>query len=144
GLLMIVLGGWSAWLRWRGRLWNSRPFLRFTLLMGPAGLLAILAGWFTTEIGSQPWTVYGILRTADSVSDHSATQLGITLGLFIVVYMAVFGAGAGYVLRLIRVGPERLGDESDQGGPGQARQPMRPLSAASEPSQEYHTPHAED
>ncbi len=139
GLLMIALGTWGAWLRWRGRLWDNRVFLRFALWMGPTGLLAILAGWFTTEIGRQPWTVYGIMRTADSVSDHSATQLGITLILFIVVYMVVFGAGAGYVLRLIRVGPEPLSEESDEGGPGQSRQPMRPLSAASEPGEAYHT-----
>ncbi|MDB5842310.1 MAG: bacterial Cytochrome Ubiquinol Oxidase family protein [Herminiimonas sp.] len=132
GLLMIALGLWGTWLRWRGTLWRSRLFLRFALCMGPAGLIAILAGWFTTEIGRQPWTVYGVLRTADSVSAHGATQLGLTLVLFVLVYFAVFGTGAAYVLRLIRVGPVlHEGQLPKPGGPGRERQPMRPLSAAS-------------
>jgi cytochrome d ubiquinol oxidase subunit I len=72
GLLMIVLGVWSAFLRRHGRLYTSRAFLRFALAMGPAGIVAILAGWYTTEIGRQPWVVYGIMRTAEGVSTHSA------------------------------------------------------------------------
>jgi len=133
GVLMIALGLWSAWLRWRKRLWDTRPFLRFAVLMGPAGVIAILAGWYTTEIGRQPWTVYGLLRTADAVSAHGAVQLGVTLIIFIAVYCAVFGTGIAYLLRLIRVGPESHSPGYDpDGGPGQERQPMRPLSAASE------------
>ena len=134
GLLMIVLGVCSAWARFRGRLYTSRPFLRFALAMGPAGIVAILAGWFTTEIGRQPWVVYGVMRTADGVSAHSATQLGITLVLFVVVYLTVFGAGAGYVLRLIAHGP--VSEETTApvpGGPGRPRQAMRPLSGAPDP-----------
>ena len=83
GLLMILAGVWSLWLRWRGSLYRSRPFLYFCLWMGPSGLIAILAGWFTTEIGRQPWVVYGLMRTADGVSMHSAAQLGLTLVLFL-------------------------------------------------------------
>ncbi|WP_292932542.1 cytochrome ubiquinol oxidase subunit I [Noviherbaspirillum sp.] len=133
GMLMILLGLWSLWLRWRGKLWESRSFQRFTLCMGPAGLVAILAGWFTTEIGRQPWTVYGLLRTADAVSAHGALQLGVTLSIFLVVYFAVFGTGIGYLMRLVRVGPEsHEGDYPEDGGPGQDRTPMRPLSAATE------------
>jgi cytochrome d ubiquinol oxidase subunit I len=131
GMLMIALGVWSAWLRWRGTLWRSRAFLRCALWMGPSGLVAILAGWYTTEIGRQPWTVYGLLRTQDAVSAHGATQLGITLVLFVVIYFAVFGAGTGYVLRLIRVGPQaHEGERIEHGGPGRERTPARPLSAA--------------
>ncbi|CAI2537232.1 Cytochrome d ubiquinol oxidase subunit 1 [Serratia ficaria] len=63
GMLMILLGVVSVWLRWKGRLYQSRPFLWFALLMGPSGLIALLAGWFTTEIGRQPWVVYGVMRT---------------------------------------------------------------------------------
>ncbi|MGZ3253213.1 MAG: cytochrome ubiquinol oxidase subunit I [Burkholderiaceae bacterium] len=133
GMLMIALGFWSAWLRWRGTLWSSRPFLRVALLMGPAGVIALLAGWYTTEIGRQPWTIYGLLRTSDAVSAHSATQLGVTLVLFILIYIAVFGTGIGYLFRLIRVGPvPNEGGHVEQGGPGQERNPMRPLSASSE------------
>jgi cytochrome d ubiquinol oxidase subunit I len=133
GMLMILLGLWSAWARWRGRLYSSRPLLRFALCMGPAGVIAILAGWFTTEIGRQPWVVYGVMRTADAVSPHGATELGVTLALFVVVYLVVFGAGLVYMLRLIAAGPAPAdATATSQGGPGQPRQPMRPLSAASD------------
>jgi cytochrome d ubiquinol oxidase subunit I len=140
GSLMIVLGLWSAWLRWRGTLWHSRAFLRFALWMGPTGIIAILAGWFTTEIGRQPWTVYGLLRTSDAVSAHGAGQLSITLAIFIVVYFAVFGTGVGYLMRLVRQGPTyHEGRLQPDGGPGQERTPMRPLSAATEPDEERPT-----
>ena len=131
GMLMILLGVLALRARWRGTLYHSRPLLRFALWMGPAGIIAILAGWFTTEIGRQPWIVYGVMRTADGVSSHGAVQLGITLALFVVVYFVVFGAGAVYLLRLIAKGPElHEGDSPVPGGPGQPRQAMRPLSAA--------------
>jgi cytochrome d ubiquinol oxidase subunit I len=131
GVLMIVLGIWALWLRRGQRLYRHRGFLRLALCMGPAGLVAILAGWMTTEIGRQPWVVYGLMRTADAVSPHSAGQLGFTLALFVVVYFLVFGAGVAYMLKLIRVGP-RADEEAatPDGGPGQDRHPMRPLSAA--------------
>lgn len=137
GLLMIALGIWSALLRRRNALYTCKPFLRFALLMGPAGLVAILAGWFTTEIGRQPWTVYGLLRTSEAVSAHSATQLGITLVLFVLIYIIVFGMGFVYLLRLIGIGPKlNSGQHVDSGGPGQERQPMRPLSAVTKASAE--------
>jgi cytochrome d ubiquinol oxidase subunit I len=132
GVLMIALGLWSAWLRWRGKLMTSRPFLYCALAMGPSGLVAILAGWYTTEIGRQPWTIYGILRTADAVSNHGVLQLSITLILFVLVYFAVFGTGIAYLMRLIRIGPAHHEQYTGHGGPGQERQPMRPMSAASE------------
>lgn len=106
GTLMILLGIYSAWNRWRDQLYASRPFLKFALFMGPAGLIAILAGWYTTEIGRQPWVVYGLMRTADAVTPHSVTEVGITLILFICIYLAVFGTGVTYMLRLIKVGPK--------------------------------------
>lgn len=133
GLLMILTGVWSLWLRWRGRLYQTRPFLHLCLWMGPAGLLAILAGWFTTEVGRQPWVVYGLLRTADAVSGHGALQMGVTLALFVVVYCAIFGVGISYVLRLVRKGPVSAeGRLPSPGGPGQPRTSARPLSAPDE------------
>ncbi|MGZ3236131.1 MAG: cytochrome ubiquinol oxidase subunit I [Burkholderiaceae bacterium] len=133
GILMIALGVWSAWLQWRAGIWACRPFLYFALLMGPAGVMALLAGWYTTEIGRQPWTIYGLLRTSDAVSTHGTTQLGITLVLFVLIYIAVFGTGIGYLFRLIRVGPmQQENGPHGHGGPGQERNPMRPLSASSE------------
>lgn len=106
GFLMIGLGLWAAWSRWRGHLYESRNLHRFALAMGPAGLVAILAGWFTTEVGRQPWVVYNVMRTADAVSPHGPYEVGLTLLLFIAVYFIVFGAGTVYVLKLIGKGPK--------------------------------------
>jgi cytochrome d ubiquinol oxidase subunit I len=109
----------------------ARAFLRMALAMGPAGLLAVLAGWITTEVGRQPWVVYGVLRTADGVSPHGALPLALTLGLFVVSYLFVFGVGIAYVLRLVRKGPEAFdAGRPPEGGPGRERTPMRPLSVA--------------
>jgi cytochrome d ubiquinol oxidase subunit I len=133
GLLMILVGLWGTWLRYRGRLFASRPFLHLAVWMGPSGILAILAGWYTTEIGRQPWIIQGLMRTADASSGHSFAQMSLTLALFVVVYFALFGAGIGYMLRLVRKGPKTdEGQEVTLGGPGQPRTPSRPLSAADE------------
>ena len=134
GVMMVVAGVWSLLLRRRGRLHQSRPFLRYVLWMGPSGLVALLAGWFTTEIGRQPWVVQGLLRTADAVSPHGVEQMTLSLALFVVIYFAVFGVGALYVLRLVARGPARVFDQrpAEEGGPGRQRTPARPLSAADE------------
>jgi cytochrome d ubiquinol oxidase subunit I len=128
GFLMLLLGLWGAWARWRRQLYGSKLFLRFAVLMGPAGLLAILAGWLTTEIGRQPWVVYGAMRTKDAVSDHSALELSITLVVFIVMYLTVFGTGIGYMLKLVAKGPKELGEYPPE-PEGQTGRPARPLSA---------------
>jgi cytochrome d ubiquinol oxidase subunit I len=131
GLLMIALGVWSVVLRHRERLYTSRAFLRFATTMGSAGIVAILAGWYTTEIGRQPWLIHGVMRTAEGVSPHGAGQVGFTLLVFLVVYLVVFGAGTVYALRLIAAGPSYDDVHAPpEGGPGEPRQPMRPMSAA--------------
>jgi cytochrome d ubiquinol oxidase subunit I len=130
GMLMLLLGVWALWLRWRRRLYENRAFLRFALLMGPSGSIAILAGWMTTEIGRQPWVVYGVMRTKDAVSNHSALALSSTLILFIVMYCAVFGTGISYMLKLAAKGPHASGDGAVEHEKGQALRPARPLSAA--------------
>lgn len=137
GMLMIAVGLWSLWLRWRGKLYDTRLFHRVALVMGPSGLIAILAGWFTTEIGRQPWVVYGLMRTADASSNHDVGQMSFTLALFVLVYFAVFGVGFGYMMRLVRRGPASA-DPHNHGGPGQKRTPARPLSAASQETPEDH------
>ncbi|ACM31256.1 cytochrome ubiquinol oxidase subunit I [Rhizobium rhizogenes] len=131
GMLMLLLGVSGLWIRWRKRLFDTPWFLRFAILMGPTGLIAILAGWFTTEIGRQPWIVYGVMRTKDAVSNHSALTLSTTLVVFIVMYVAVFGTGISYMLKLVAKGPQPHHDDGH--GPdedGQSRRPARPLSAA--------------
>jgi cytochrome d ubiquinol oxidase subunit I len=135
GMLMALTGALSGLLRWRGTLYKSRYFLHLCLWMGPSGVLAILAGWITTEVGRQPWVVYGFMRTAHATSNQPASQVGVTLALFVIVYFAVFGAGISYMMRLVRKGPV-LGEGAtkDGGGPGTQRTPSRPLSAALETS----------
>ncbi|WP_311749020.1 cytochrome ubiquinol oxidase subunit I [Proteus terrae] len=104
GMLMILVGVWGTWLRYKKKLYESKAFLRLTFLMAPSGLIAILAGWFTTEIGRQPWVVYGIQRTRDAVSAHGEMHMSISLLIFLVVYSSVFGVGYAYMLKLIRKG----------------------------------------
>src|SRR5262245_6403559 len=128
GLLMLLLGLWGALARWRGALYQWRLLHRFAVLMGPSGLVAILAGWMTTGIGRQRWGAYGVMRTSDAVSNHSALALSTTLIVFIVMYTAVFGTGIGYMLKLVAKGPEPFDDHA----PEAAGRPARPLSAVAD------------
>jgi cytochrome d ubiquinol oxidase subunit I len=129
--LMLLLGVAGLWLRWRGELFTSRPFLLASLVMAPAGLLAIIMGWVTTEVGRQPWVVYGLLRTSDAVSKHSVLAMSVSLVAFVVVYICVFGTGITYMLKIVAVGPDAEGGggiPADGDLPG--NRPARPLSAA--------------
>ncbi|HEK2943070.1 TPA: cytochrome ubiquinol oxidase subunit I [Proteus mirabilis] len=110
GMLMILVGVWGTWLRYKKKLYQSNLFLRFTFLMAPSGLIAILAGWFTTEVGRQPWVVYGIQRTRDAVSAHGEMHMGISLLIFLIVYGSVFGIGYAYMLKLIHKGAPEVQD----------------------------------
>ncbi|CCG86555.1 cytochrome ubiquinol oxidase subunit I [Erwinia piriflorinigrans] len=133
GMLMILVGVLSLWMRRGQRIYTSRPFLWFVLLMGPSGLIALVAGWITTEIGRQPWVIYGLLRTRDAVSLHSNLQMAISLIVFLVVYFSVFGIGYTYLANLIKKGPqEGEGGHTPEGGPGTSHTPSRPLSAVQE------------
>ncbi|OBA00755.1 cytochrome ubiquinol oxidase subunit I [Halomonas sp. G11] len=131
GVLMILLAIVGNALRIKGRLYRSRRLLLFTLGMGPAGLVALLAGWFTTEVGRQPWVVYGLLRTADAASAHNAVHLSISLAAFVVAYLAVFGTGVIYMMRLVNKGPSDSPSHT-LGGPGHQHTPARPLSAVND------------
>jgi cytochrome d ubiquinol oxidase subunit I len=105
GLLMALFGLVGLWLRWRGTLYESAWFQRAALVMGPSGFVAVLAGWITTEVGRQPYTVYGLLRTAESMSPIDAPAVATSLLAFVVVYLLVFGAGVFYLLHLMRRPP---------------------------------------
>lgn len=128
GMLMILVGGLSLLMRWRGRLYDQAWFLRLALVMGPSGFVAVLAGWFTTEVGRQPYLVYGLLRTSDGVSPIDALAVGTSLAAFAVVYFVVFGAGIYYLLRLMGQPPR-----ADEPGP-QGDAPLRAAGIASVPS----------
>jgi cytochrome d ubiquinol oxidase subunit I len=87
--------------------------------MAPTGFVAVLAGWITTEVGRQPWTVYGLLATADSAAPLQAPAVASSLVAFVLVYFAVFGAGTFYLLRLMRRPPE-AGPRIQELGPTRA------------------------
>ncbi|MFP6841959.1 MAG: cytochrome ubiquinol oxidase subunit I [Acinetobacter sp.] len=106
GMLMLLLALMALVLRKNNKLFENKWLHRFAFVMGPSGFIALLAGWFTTEVGRQPWVVYGVLRTKDALSPVSAEQVGLTLIIFVVVYCVVFGIGIYYMLKLMHKGPE--------------------------------------
>ncbi len=132
GLVMLAVVAVSWWLRWRRELYDARWYLVLCVLASPLGFFAVLAGWATTEVGRQPWTVYGLLRTADSVSP-SLTGLDVALSLlgYSLVYLLVFAAGIVLILRIVRAGPAGPGEEpEDEIESGRPRQPVIALPVA--------------
>jgi cytochrome bd ubiquinol oxidase subunit I len=106
GFAMAGLGLWSLFARVRGRLYEWPLLHRVALAMGPSGFVAVLAGWVVTEVGRQPFTIYGLLRTAESASPLDAPAVAASLASFAVVYFVVFGAGVVYLLRLMAKPPQ--------------------------------------
>ncbi len=123
GTLMLVIGLWSLVARWRRRLFDWPALHRAALVMGPSGFVAVIAGWVTTEVGRQPYTVYGLLRTADSVSPLAAPAVAMSLVAFVIVYFAVFGIGTWYVLKL-------MGKPPHPGEPDVAEVEQAPIRSA--------------
>jgi cytochrome bd ubiquinol oxidase subunit I len=105
GMLMFALGLFSLVARLRRRLYQWRLLHGFALLMGPAGFVAVIAGWVTTEVGRQPWVIYGLLRTRDAVSPIAAPGVTGSLIAFVIVYFTVFAAGTYYILQLMARAP---------------------------------------
>jgi cytochrome d ubiquinol oxidase subunit I len=130
GVLMLVLGWVGAWLWARGRLFTTRWYLDVAQYAWPMGFIAVLAGWYVTEIGRQPWVAYGILRTADAASPVTGAQVLTSLILFVLVYGVIFSLGIYYINRLINHGPSGAAATTPEG------LPSRPLSAAGEAAHE--------
>jgi len=107
-IAMFILASASLWLRWRGKLFSTRWFLIALVCMTPSGILATLGGWYTAEIGRQPYVIYGLLRTVDAVSPVSAETLLTSLIAFVVIYSIFFTAFLFFVFRAIRRGPGEL------------------------------------
>ncbi|WP_408744254.1 cytochrome ubiquinol oxidase subunit I [Acetobacter indonesiensis] len=124
GVLMALAGLYSLWLRWRGALWNSKLLQRAILIMTPAGFIALLCGWVTTEVGRQPFTVYGLLRTVDSASPVPSASIWGTLVIFVIVYAIVFASGISILLRGFAQEPH-----SNETGPD-PRHPQRAAAMA--------------
>jgi cytochrome d ubiquinol oxidase subunit I len=134
GMLMLGLGVWSLVARYRGTLYDSEWLHRAAVVMAPSGLIAVLAGWITTEVGRQPYTVYGLLRTADSAAPLDAAAVGASLVAFVIVYFAVFGAGTFYLIRLMGKLPETRHPEWDDDMDG----PIRTAGITPGPTQGDH------
>ncbi len=122
GLLMIATGVIALILHFKKRLFDTRWFQYWCMALTPSGFIAVLAGWFVTEVGRQPWIVYGLLRTADATSPVLGTSIAISLTAFVIVYAFVFGAGIYYILKLIGKGPESL--ETAYGDHGIGKPPI--------------------
>lgn len=117
GFLMLGLGLASLYARWRGTLYDKSWLHWYALAMGPAGFIAVLAGWITTEVGRQPFTVYGLLRTTESASPLQASSVGTSLLAFVVIYFVVFGMGVLYILHLMAHPPHEAATGPEEGVP---------------------------
>ncbi len=129
GLLMLalVITGLVLWRR--GRLFETDWYLRLCTWAGPIGFLAVLAGWTTTEVGRQPWVVYGLMRTSEAVTPSLKTgDVWLSLAGYVISYLFIFGLGLLMLQRLVRIGPAPGADEEYQ----HAHRPARPLSAATD------------
>ena len=111
GIMMVLTGVIAAVLFFRKRLFNTRWFQWWCMALTPAGFIAVLAGWFVTEVGRQPYVAYGVMKTADAVSPVIGPHVALSLLAFIVSYTFVFGAGSYYILRLIAKGPGTTEEE---------------------------------
>ncbi len=105
GMLMLFTALAGLYLLKTGKLDSNKNYLRLCLLMGPTGFIAVIAGWFTAEVGRQPYTVYGLLKTIDSTSPVTANSVGMSLIVFVFTYIVVFSAGLYYILKLMNKGP---------------------------------------
>src|SRR5271168_3956247 len=129
GLIMFAVSWFGNWLRWRGKLEATRWFLWVALLSVPTGFVAVLCGWFTAEVGRQPWVVYGLLRTKDAVTPSLATgDVLFSLLAYIAVYAVIYSFGLHYIYRLLRDGPAAA--EEGPGDSSLARVPAVAMQAA--------------
>jgi cytochrome d ubiquinol oxidase subunit I len=128
GLVMLGLAWLGSYLSFKHRLAYIRPLLWLTFLSFPLPFIAIITGWFTAEVGRQPWVVFGVLRTADAMTPFLTTRAAtISLVIFCAVYAFIFLFGTFYIYRLIRTGPRSKLFETSH-----LAVPNRPMSLAGE------------
>ena len=131
GVIMLLVAVVGQFLRLRGRLWEAGWFLRLCPWVAPLGFIAVIAGWTTTEVGRQPWTVYGLLRTADSVSPSlTGTDVAWSLALYIVVYLIMFPTGIAFMAGLVRRGPQAQEQEPEMIESGRPNRPFENAARA--------------
>ena len=121
GFLMLGVGMWSLFARWRGKLYDWRWLHRAALVMGPSGFVAVIAGWITTEVGRQPYVIYNLIRTSEAASPLDAPAVAASLLAFVLVYFAVFGAGVWYILHLMHKPPHAMETGVKRGDKGPIR-----------------------
>ncbi|HXD44378.1 MAG TPA: cytochrome ubiquinol oxidase subunit I [Pseudolabrys sp.] len=115
-MLLVAIAG-QILMRWSGRLWRSDGFLRLCQWFSPLGFVAVIAGWVVTEVGRQPWTVYGLMRTADSVSPSlTGADVAISFALYVIVYLVMYPTGIAFMAGLVRRGPAAA-EEPDEPSP---------------------------
>lgn len=131
GFALLILGLWGLFLWWRGRLDQPGLFHRLAVPGGSLGFIAVITGWIVAEVGRQPYTVYGVLRTADSLSPVEAGQVAFSLLVFMIVYAIIFTAGTIYMGRIATRG------FTDDGYEPPARAPGSPLAAVVDPAELY-------
>jgi cytochrome d ubiquinol oxidase subunit I len=119
---LVLLGGW---LRWRGRLYDTPLFLQLAQFAAPLGFVAVIAGWCVTEVGRQPWTVYGLLRTAQSVSPSlTGRDVAISLAGYMLVYLLIYPLGLQLMLRIVREGPGHSAEHASKIEAGRPEAPV--------------------
>lgn len=111
GTLMVLIALWGLYLYYKKKIFYSKIFHLACAAMLPSGFIAVIAGWFVAEIGRQPYTAYGIIRTSHSISPVIGPQVLLSLIIFVVAYFFIFGAGVTYIFHLLKKGP--LTSETD-------------------------------
>jgi len=125
-MLALTVCSWWVWAH--GALDRARWFHRLCEAASPLGFVAVIAGWVTTEVGRQPWTVYGLLRTNDSVTPSlTGSDVLASLIVYVIAYVVIFGVGGYFMVRFLRAGPV---DKAPDAGRRAQRTPARPMSAA--------------
>jgi cytochrome bd ubiquinol oxidase subunit I len=132
GLLMLAIAMAGNALRAQGRVFSHRLFLQICRASAPLGFIAVLAGWVTTEVGRQPWTVYDLLRTAASVTPSlTGWNVALSLAGYAIAYLIIYPSGLLVMAYLVRRGPSDTGQRAPVEG-GQPRSPTRPVTETAE------------
>jgi cytochrome d ubiquinol oxidase subunit I len=125
GLIMLAISWFGLFLWMRGRLEGTRWFLWAAFLSFPTGFVAVIAGWYTAEVGRQPWIVYGLMRTSEAVTPSLTADVALfSLLAYVAVYLTVFSFGTWYIYRLLHEGPR------EEGAAPSGATPSRPMAFA--------------
>ena len=107
GVFCLLFMVYGAYLLWRGKLYGSTAYLKALFWLIPLPYLLNEIGWFTAEIGRQPWAVYHLLRTEDGYSPTvPGGQILFSIALFSIIYIALFALGFFLVRRHVLIGPD--------------------------------------